>query len=324
MIKCSNPTGAGSWSSPTSRASAKASPRSPSTILLTKGPWSTGFAEVDLAPPALQELGVQGGFEVLCPDKSGNVYVLGLLLLVLCSHDWARRSWFKQGYPQTCSELPITKMPSVPMVNVGSWLRLRRCRAKTIAEPSSTLGRPISRIARFKLSCRSWTKFFWVFRYQCEFGAESSTAHTFWCVAARLKGPKIQTATAYTCQPGCSHGSDVRSNWHTLPMKIYIKDLDMILYDFSFLTPNNKSGKTQILDLHGMQSQHESIGISEPSQREWLVPIVTGYNSPVTIRLHATPCLVRTSTPSAAKVERSSNLKYQTRLRPQESPCVFA
>jgi len=39
-------------------------------------------------------------------------------------------------------------------------------------------------------------------------------------------------------------------------------------YDFSFLTPNNKSGKTQILDLHGMQSQHESIGISKPSQRE--------------------------------------------------------
>ena len=35
-------------------------------------------------------------------------------------------------------------------------------------------------------------------------------------------------------------------------------------------------------------------------------------------------CLARTSTPSAAKVERSSNLKYQTRLRPQESPCVFA
>ena len=87
-------------------------------------------------------------------------HVLGLLLLVLCSHDWARRSWFKQGYPQTCSELPIMKMPSVSMVNVGSWLRLQRCRAKTIAEPSSTLGRPTSRIARFKLSCRSWTKFF--------------------------------------------------------------------------------------------------------------------------------------------------------------------
>ena len=163
---------------------------------------------------------------------SGQVWkrrhVLGLLLLILCSHDWARRSWFKQGYPQTCSELQIMKMSSFSMVNVGSRLRLQRCRPKTIAEPSSTLGRPISRIARFKLSCRSWTKIFWVFRYQCKFGAESSTARTFWRVAARLKGPKTQTATAYTCQPGCSHGSDVRSNWHTLPMKNYIKDLDLI------------------------------------------------------------------------------------------------
>ena len=127
-------------------------------------------------------------------------------LFLLCSHDWAWKGWFKQGYPQMCSEFPIMEVPSVSMVNVESWLA-----SQTIAEPSSTWGRPISRIARFKLSCRSCTKIPWVCGAPGVTSSPAPLPMWIWygivCsppilrAAARLKGPKIQTATAYTCQP---------------------------------------------------------------------------------------------------------------------------